>query len=61
MDTVWQQHMVLLRGSIGCTGTLTKPFGITGPGTEASANFLCRPLGFRTSAGPGNGGAAAHP
>jgi 2-keto-4-pentenoate hydratase len=43
-----ERGMVLPKGSIISTGTVSKPFNVTAPAAEISARFLDHELGFRT-------------
>ena len=46
-----ERDMVLPRGSIVSTGTVSKPFNIASPSVTISARFLGTELAFRTEAG----------
>jgi hypothetical protein len=44
--------MILPKGSIVSTGTVSKPFNIAVPTAEVKAHFLETELGFRTLVNP---------
>lgn len=46
-----ERGMVLPKGSIVSTGTVSKPFNVTAPGARITASFLGSTLGFTTSYG----------
>ena len=48
-----ERDMVLPRGSIVSTGTMSKPFNLAAPAARVSARFLGRELGFSTLVRPG--------
>ncbi len=52
--TARERQMVLPKGSIVSTGTLSKPFVIAAPAADVTATFLGRTLAFKTKAGVGN-------
>ena len=49
-----ERGMMLPKGSIVSTGTVTKPFNVTGVGRQIAARFLGRTLAFTTDIGNSN-------
>ena len=52
--TARERGMVLPKGSVISTGTVSKPFDVAAPSAEVRARFLGVELGFRTRVGRGN-------
>lgn len=52
--TARERGMVLPKGSVVSTGTVSKPFDVAAPSAEVGARFLGMELGFRTRSGRGD-------
>jgi hypothetical protein len=49
-----ERAMMLPKGTIVSTGTVSKPFDLAAPSTELRARFLDQELGLRTRVNPGS-------